>query len=152
MNSVNVYALPIDPACVTSVQLDSLAHVGVMKHAIDFDAPEGAPVLAALDGIVVAVKDDSVIGGMSRLFEPHGNYIEILHSNGEVTEYEHLRGGTARVQVGDQVVAGDVIAEVGNTGWSECPHLHFMVVDAPGSIRTRRIRFDRLPCIGVETR
>ena len=125
--SQNHYRVPIDLGCVTRVQPDSIAHVGDLIHAIDYDAPEGTPIFAALGGVVIDVKDDSEVGGIERSFEDLGNYIEILHENGEVSEYEHLRYRSSCVRIGDRVVAGQKIAEVGNTGWSECPHLHFMV-------------------------
>ncbi len=106
MKTINIYSAPIDISRVTRIQKDSIAHVGEMIHAIDFDAPEGTRVFAAYDGIVIAVKDDSSIGGMDRKFENDGNYIEILHNNGEVSEYEHLLFRSALVKVGDSVTRG----------------------------------------------
>ncbi|MBP6945024.1 M23 family metallopeptidase [Patescibacteria group bacterium] len=142
MKTQNHYTLPIDPSKVTVSIKESLAHVGEMIHAIDYDAPEGTPILAALKGHVIAVKDDSDIGGLDQSFEDQGNYIEILHANNEVSEYEHLKCGSAKVRVGDNVKAGQMIAEVGNTGWSECPHLHFMVYPKDHEYKTLEIIFE----------
>ncbi len=127
MKTKNIYRYPISLEKVTGIQNDSIAHTGDLVHSIDFDAPEGTDVFAALDGTVVEVKDDSNVGGDDPSFEQYGNYIAILHKNGEVSEYEHLLYRSAHVKVGDCVVAGQKIANVGNTGYSECPHLHFMV-------------------------
>lgn len=128
---------------VTHVQNNSIAHIDDMVHAIDFDAPEGTDVFSACDGVVVAVKDDSLIGGEDSKFENDGNYIEILHDHDEVSEYEHLLARSAVVKVGDRVARGSKIARVGNTGWSECPHLHFMVYPKDQEYKTRKILFDR---------
>lgn len=141
MSTLNTYSLPIELAHVTKVNSNSIAHVGDMVHAIDYDAPEGTPILAACEGRVIAVKDDSQTGGLDQSFEMLGNYIEILHVHDEVSEYEHLRCGSARVRVGDAVARGQQIVEVGNTGWSECPHLHFMVYPRGQEYKTIEIEF-----------
>ncbi|MFA6548285.1 MAG: M23 family metallopeptidase [Candidatus Magasanikbacteria bacterium] len=134
--------MPIDINKVTATQKDSIAHVGDLVHSVDYDAPEGTLVFAALGGVVISVKDDSNKGGLDKQFEDYGNYIEVLHKDGEVSEYEHLRQHSAKVKVGDQVVVGDALAEVGNTGWSECPHLHFMVYPKDSPYKTLEIRFE----------
>ena len=107
---------------------ESPAHVGALKNSIDFIASEGTPVLAAADGIVIDVKDDSEIGGTEKKFEKYGNFVEILHEHGECSEYEHLRKNVI-VKIGDKVKKRQVIAYSGATGWLAHlgPHLHFMV-------------------------
>ncbi|MDP3771469.1 MAG: DUF58 domain-containing protein, partial [bacterium] len=45
----------------------------------------------------------------------------------------------------DVVLMVDTLAEVGNTGWSECPHLHFMVYPKDHTYQTRKIRFQSRP-------
>jgi murein DD-endopeptidase MepM/ murein hydrolase activator NlpD len=137
----NIYRLPIDLSKVTSIQDDLLSHVGDFVNSIDYDAPEGTPILAALDGVIISVKDDSNKGGLDKKFEDDGNFIEILHANDEISEYEHLRQYSAKVKVGDKISVGQIIAEVGNTGWSECPHLHFMVYPKGKEYKTLKIRF-----------
>ncbi|GMV90864.1 MAG: hypothetical protein AMXMBFR82_06420 [Candidatus Hydrogenedentota bacterium] len=59
-----------------------------------------------------------------------GNYIVIDHENGEFSFYSHLSENSIRVQPGDRVAQGDVIAAVGNTGHSSEPHLHFQLMDS----------------------
>lgn len=143
MKTKNTYNLPIDLSKVIKVDEKSIAHVGDLINSIDYDAPEGTPILAALDGRVIAVKDDSNVGGVEQEFEKDGNYIEILHKYNEVSEYEHLKYQTAQVKVGDLVRQGQKIAEVGNTGWSECPHLHFMVYPKDKEYKTVQINFKK---------
>ncbi len=58
-----------------------------------------------------------------------GNYIVIDHQNGEFSVYCHLKEGSIRVKKGDHVKQGAVIGQVGNTGNSDAPHLHFQIMD-----------------------
>jgi murein DD-endopeptidase MepM/ murein hydrolase activator NlpD len=141
MQTKNNYHLPIDLGKVTKVAKEGIAHVGDLVHSVDYDAPEGTPVLVALDGTVISVKDDSNSGGDDKKYENDGNFIEILHDSNEVSEYEHIKFQSAKVRVGDQVKAGQQIAEVGNTGWSECPHLHFMVYPKGAEYKTLEIKW-----------
>ncbi len=142
MKTKNSYHQPIDLNKVTKFGYEGgLAHHGDLINSIDYDASEGTPVYAALDGLIITVKDDSNVGGEDPKLEDLGNYIEILHVNNEVSEYEHLKYQSAKIKVGDQVKRGDIIAEVGNTGWSECPHLHFMVYPKGQEYKTIKIQF-----------
>ena len=141
METKNTYNHPIDLNKATSTQKDSIAHVDDLINSIDYDAPEGTPVYSALDGVVISVKDYSNIGGSDQKYEDDGNYIEILHANDEISEYEHIKQHSAKVKIGDHVKTGDVIAKVGNTGWSECPHLHFMVYPKDKENKTLKIKF-----------
>ena len=78
-------------------------------------AEEGTPILAAAGGVVVFAA-----------FHPqYGNMIEIDHGNDLVTRYAHA--SKLLVKVGDVVLRGSKIAEVGNTGRSTGTHLHFEV-------------------------
>jgi Peptidase family M23 len=87
-----------------------------LHTGLDFPADPGTPILAAAGGVVMSAG-------------PHpqyGNLIEMDHGNGLVTRYAH----TSRMLVkqGDLVRRGQKIAEVGNTGRSTGPHLHFEVL------------------------
>lgn len=91
---------------------------GVVKlhSGIDIgNAGFGAPVIAAADGIVTLA---SYNGG-------YGNCVMINHGNGISTLYGH--GQKILTTVGTQVKKGDLIMEVGSTGNSTGPHLHFEV-------------------------
>ena len=78
-------------------------------------APEGTPVHAAMDGVVIGV-------GVG---ESSGNYVKLRHENGVDTLYCHLYA--ANVEEGVAVRRGDVIGFVGQTGLATGPHLHFEV-------------------------
>jgi hypothetical protein len=70
-----------------------------------------------------------------------GNYIVLKHANGEYSFYGHLAVDSLTVKKGDMVKQGQVIAKVGHTGMSSCPHLHFQLMDGPDFLSDRG-----LPC------
>jgi murein DD-endopeptidase MepM/ murein hydrolase activator NlpD len=88
-----------------------------MHQGVDFAAREGAPVLAAEDGIVTEAGPE---GG-------YGNLIRLRHAAGWGTGYAHLSGFAPGVAVGAPVTRGEVIGFVGHTGLATGPHLHFEV-------------------------
>ena len=61
----------------------------------------------------------------SKYWGSFGNYIEVDHGNGYITAYGHL--SIRNVKVGDKVYRGQKIGEVGNTGRSTAPHLHYEI-------------------------
>jgi murein DD-endopeptidase MepM/ murein hydrolase activator NlpD len=87
-----------------------------LHTGLDFPADVGAPIVAAAGGVVLTAGPHPQYGQM----------VELDHGNGLVTRYAH----TSRmlVKVGDLIRRGQTIAEVGNTGRSTGPHLHFEVL------------------------
>jgi murein DD-endopeptidase MepM/ murein hydrolase activator NlpD len=83
---------------------------------IDIAAPSGTPIFAAKGGKVVYSANK--IGG-------YGNMVVIKHENKYYTVYAHNR--VNKVSKGDMVRKGEVIAELGNSGRSRGPHLHFEI-------------------------
>ena len=82
---------------------------------VDLRAPQGAPILAALDGVV---RSAGPRGG-------YGNAVEIDHGGGVTTLYAHA--SALSVRPGDVVEAGESLGKVGQTGKATGPHLHFEV-------------------------
>lgn len=145
MKTKNVYRLPIDRKLIGRISYkESPAHVGPLRNSIDFIVPEGTPVKAALDGVVIDILDGSEIGGPQKKFEKYGNFVEIEHVNGEYSEYEHLRKGLL-VKVGDRVRKGQLIGYGGATGWLAHlgPHLHFMVGVYDPKYETLKVAFEK---------
>lgn len=103
-----------------------LPHLGV-----DIAAPPGTPIHAAADGIV-GYADDGVKG--------YGNLVILVHADGAVTSYAHCR--KLYVTPGQRVLRGTVVGEVGSTGISKGPHLHFEY-RRRGRPRNPMARFDR---------
>jgi murein DD-endopeptidase MepM/ murein hydrolase activator NlpD len=132
-SSINKYKLPVPKALLQHIdRTSSPAHMGQLRNAIDFIVNEETPVLAAADGIVTFVEDDSDIGGSNPLYWNHTNFIVIMHSNGEYSRYDHLSYNSSKVKVGQYVRAGELIAKVGMTGFTYVPHLHFQVFVVTG--------------------
>ncbi len=86
-----------------------------MHAGVDFAANVGTPIFAAAGGVVIAAEQHPA----------YGNAVSIDHGNGLVTMYAHA--SKIVVKVGEIVKRGQKIAEVGTTGRSTGPHLHFEV-------------------------
>jgi hypothetical protein len=69
----------------------------------------------------------------------YGNYIVVKHARSLYSCYAHLMHGSLRVRPGDTVEAGQVMAEVGQTGSSPSPHLHFKICDGPSPLADRSL-------------
>jgi murein DD-endopeptidase MepM/ murein hydrolase activator NlpD len=108
----DVWLLPLDDYTFTS---PFGVRFGELHAGIDLAAPEGTPYKAVHAG---TVKKAGYDGGF-------GYSITIEHPDGTQTVYGHSR--RLLVQKGQQVKAGDVIGEVGNTGYSFGTHLHLGV-------------------------
>ncbi|GAA2249244.1 hypothetical protein GCM10010430_34900 [Kitasatospora cystarginea] len=85
----------------------------------------GAEVFAPCDGLVVAAVDGlpDQVPGVIRYGPLYGNHV-FIDTGTETVKLAHLRPGTVRVAVGEQVRAGQPLGQVGNSGNSSEPHLH----------------------------
>ncbi|MBN1531320.1 MAG: tetratricopeptide repeat protein [Spirochaetes bacterium] len=129
---------------------DAITHAGMNKYCFDFLGSTrdgeitrhaisghgknedyigfGMPLYSPVDGTVVSVVDDIrdlEPAGSYRLVD--GNYVTIQDSAKRNHALVHNRYRSARVKVGDTVRAGDIVAEMGNTGMTTVPHLHYGV-------------------------
>ena len=66
-----------------------------------------------------------------------GNYIIMDHGNSEYSVFDHLKKSSLRVKRGDKVKRGEIIAQVGQSGLSTEPHLHYEVVSNPDPLKQR---------------
>ena len=96
-------------------RIDPITGAQAMHEGIDFIADSGTPIVAAAAGIVIAAERHPA----------YGNLVEIDHGNDLVTRYAHA--SRILVKEGALVKRGQKIAEVGSTGRSTGPHLHFEV-------------------------
>ncbi|MGA5603814.1 M23 family metallopeptidase [Streptomyces griseoincarnatus] len=132
----------------------------VARRNADFPA-HGAPLHAVADAIVVRATD-TARDHLSRGSLPALAYLMLLKANvrdllgagrilgnhvvldlggGAYALYAHLRRGSLTVREGDRVHAGQVLAQVGNSGNSTEPHLHFQLMDGPDPDTARGIPF-----------
>jgi len=97
-------------------RIDPLNGRSALHTGLDFPAEPGTSILAAAGGVVVAQE-----------YHPaYGNMVEVDHGNDLVTRYAHA--SRVMVKKGDLIKRGQKIAEVGTTGRSTGPHLHFEVL------------------------
>lgn len=93
----------------------------------------GKPVTAPADGIVIDIVDnieDNEIGQVNTN-QNWGNSIIIQHIPGVYSQLSHLKKHSFKVNKGDFVKFGEVVAQCGNSGRSPYPHLHFQVQESP---------------------
>ncbi|MBN2668375.1 MAG: urea transporter [Bacteroidales bacterium] len=127
-------------------------HQGEWRHAWDFvindsqskqfknqgDFAEdyycyGKSVLACADGYIEEILDgidDNAIGEVN-LDQNWGNTVVIRHHQQLFSKVSHLKKGSIKVSKGEYVKAGQIIAEVGNSGRSPFPHMHFQLQATP---------------------
>lgn len=86
-----------------------------MHEGLDISNRVGTPIVAPANGIVTYVGNDWI----------HGKYVSLSHSFGMTTQYFHL--SKTSVKTGQRVKRGDKIAEIGVTGRTTGPHLHYEV-------------------------
>jgi murein DD-endopeptidase MepM/ murein hydrolase activator NlpD len=96
-------------------RIDPITGQMALHEGIDFIAEHGTPIKAAAAGVVVTAE----------LHSAYGNMVEIDHGGDMLTRYAHA--SKILVKSGQLVKSGEKIAEVGNTGRSTGPHLHFEV-------------------------
>lgn len=110
---------PFSLSLVTSeygMRIHPITGIETMHNGIDFGAPNGANIPAASGGTVHTVGSDS----------GRGTYVVLSHAGGVETHYFHMLS-TPSVSEGQVVSKGTTLGQVGSTGSSTAPHLHFEV-------------------------
>ncbi len=110
--------MPVEGANMTSnfgYRIDPFNGSQSMHDGVDFSAPTGTLIQASASGKVVKAETEA----------GYGTHVDVDHGNGLVTRYAHA--SRLLVKEGDLVVRGQSLAEVGSTGRSTAPHLHFEV-------------------------
>ncbi len=97
------------------MRIDPFTGTLARHEGLDFTAMGGTPILAAADGVVTR----------SGWEDSYGNIVEVTHAEGFMTRYAHI--SKRRVTEGQRVKRGQHIADVGSTGRSTGPHLHYEV-------------------------
>jgi murein DD-endopeptidase MepM/ murein hydrolase activator NlpD len=96
-------------------RIDPFTGEKAFHEGLDFTANIGTPIRAAADGIVSEAEHTP----------DYGNIVKIEHGSGLETRYAHA--SKILVYVGERVLKGQVVAEVGSTGRSTGPHLHYEI-------------------------
>ena len=114
-----------------------------LKHeGVDYGAPVGTPVWSVADGVVKE----------ARFSKTAGNMIVLQHMNGITTEYFHLSKFAADVKPGARIQQKQLIGNVGNTGMSTGPHLHFGMLRAGGHVDPAKQAFPNAKPVPKEYR
>ena len=98
------------------MRIDPLYKTPAFHEGMDFTAPTGTPIYATGNGTVI--RADKKARGF-------GNHVRVDHGFGYVTLYAHM--SEIAVKPGQEVLRGEIIGYVGNTGKSSGPHLHYEV-------------------------
>lgn len=118
------------------------SHTGSLSWSVDFNFTYGQQVLSVASGVVVDMReripdgdsnstDGSTTSGLATDIESNpantsgiGNFVTIRQDNGTYASYMHFMQNSVTVEVGDSVIAGQVIGQTGNTGFRDGTHLH----------------------------
>ena len=101
-----------------------------MHKGTDFAAPEGTPIMASGDGVII--KAGWCGGG--------GNCVKIKHNKTYQTIYAHMKNFSNLAIPGNRVKQGQVIGYVGSTGMSTGPHLHYEVIENGKKINSQFLK------------
>ena len=110
--------MPLEKSVLTSefgMRISPISGKPLFHNGVDLAAPEGTNVLSCGSGTVERVGKDNI----------YGNFIEIKHPSGKYSFYAHL--SKVEISTGDFVHSGQVIGQVGVTGLTTGPHLHFEI-------------------------
>lgn len=94
-----------------------------------------AQVRSAFSGVVAEVRDGWPDNPPGKLLQPSnlsnfaGNYVAVRHDLGFCAFYGHLKQDSVAVRAGEKIFAGRLLGQIGNSGNSDDPHLHFQVAD-----------------------
>lgn len=136
--------LPVETGYYSSdfgYRIDPINGENAFHSGVDFNATPGSPILAAAGGVVSAA-----------YFNPqYGNMVDIDHDNGLTTRYAHM--SAMKVKVGDVVLKGQRVGDLGGTGRSTGPHLHFEVRENGVPLNPSRfLSFARAPSASAATK
>jgi murein DD-endopeptidase MepM/ murein hydrolase activator NlpD len=111
---------PVDGARITSkfgMRFHPILHFMKLHGGIDFAAPIGTPIYASGEGQIEFAGPKG----------PNGNFVKLRHTNGWETLYLHMNRFMPGIVEGAHVAQGQQIGEIGTTGRSTGPHLHYEV-------------------------
>lgn len=114
-------------------------HIACYSQAIDFLVPVGTDILASSSGEIIELVENNTEWGDGPQFRDKLNFITICNSQSghhssciaEHSQYCHVQAGSASKRglgVGSKVKVGQTIGTVGLNGWTDRPHLHFVVI------------------------
>ena len=133
-------AMPVDGRLTSNYGVRFHPILGIMKmhKGLDIGAPYGAPIRAAMDGVVTFAGRS---GG-------YGNFVKLTHGGGYASGYGHM--SRIAVHPGTRVSQGQVIGYVGSTGLSTGPHLHYELWRGGVAVNPRSVSYTELQRLSGE--
>lgn len=124
-------AMPVDGRLTSNYGVRYHPILGIMKmhKGLDIGAPYGAPIRAAMDGVVAFAGRN---GG-------YGNFVKLVHGGGLASGYGHM--SRIAVRPGTRVSQGQLIGYVGSTGLSTGPHLHYELWQNGAAVNPRSVSY-----------
>lgn len=110
-----------------------ISRIVKMHQGVDFSAPRGTAIVAAGDGVVERAKWSA----------GYGRQTIIRHANGYKTSYNHQHRFAKGIRAGARVRQGQIIGQVGSTGYSTGPHLHYEVIVNGRKVNPMKIRLPK---------
>ena len=115
-------------------KLESYPYFGADIHAV-----ADGPVVSVLDGLPEQVAGRTPTG--LPLEQYGGNHVVQDIGGGNYAFYAHLKTGSVTVKPGDRLTTGQVLGNLGNSGNTDAPHLHFHVMSTPDPLRANGLPF-----------
>jgi len=140
MIAIDQKLLAAERYAIDWIRSDDQGHIALpdKNHTKLTDFPAyNKPILSVANGKVVDVVDKypdlkpGVLDPKLTLKDAGGNYVIVDIGGGRYAFYAHLKPGSITVKEGERVRRGQVLAQLGNSGNTTAPHLHFHVMDAP---------------------
>lgn len=150
-NDEYIYALPYKVGTkqqVTQGFNGYFTHKGNSLYAIDFALKVGTRIYASRGGIVVDIKNGGYKNG-GKEYMGDANYIIIKHNDNTYSKYVHLQKGGAKVKIGQKIKRSQFIGFSGNTGYTNGPHLHFVVFKAKSYNKRESIKIKFISKNGI---
>lgn len=99
-------------------------HQDQFTFSYDFTVPEGTSVYAMESGTVARIVQHYQMAHQDKNRLQEVNKVEVLHTDGSVADYVHLKPGSVVLKLCDKVESGQLIGQSGHNGFSSGPHLH----------------------------
>lgn len=131
-----ILSWPLDNIFVTSPYGQ---RPGEFHRGVDFRAAVGTPVKAMADGVVIGTGNTDITCPRASF----GEWVLLGHNNGLSSTYAHL--SLIKVQTGERVARGEIIAYSGNTGYSTGPHLHISLYASKDSKGESGVQVETIP-------
>jgi murein DD-endopeptidase MepM/ murein hydrolase activator NlpD len=118
-------------------------HQGELINSYDFSIPEGTQVLAMESGIVIRIVQHYHLAHQDLKRVDEVNVIEVLHDDGSLATYAHLKPQSVIPKLCEKIKTGQVLGLTGHNGFSSGPHLHVHLSrpDSSGKFYTIPLKF-----------